>query len=912
MSDPLYGRGASRRRSRPRDSSPAKDAHGSSRPRTGSGGRSGSIASSSLPQQPLQVGWVYPSSSRCIACGQLGCTACGAKVDPAARRQKLEYVKLNTPYEKAKRSRTAEELLSEEARQRQRLMERFEAVVAERQLELWMTRHALALQHQEEVTRQQIEGTEAAQRCQWMIVADHHSVITALAVLETETRRAVMAMEQASRFPLQSKYATALQVLRLMQREHTTRETLCFNEKAQRSRVQTMLANRQNLSATHAMERQRFCEAVLESREEIVLERRGALEKYAALAASFVEHMQWHHRERDGLIAAVLQLKRELVSEEACQRHRIHEERLEEGNFLQERRIIYDRQLWSLVKTEATARSNIAEEAERTRSHLLVKKRSMEEEMREAEQTRADQREAEIAAATAAVRDIINDEAAAFTGLVQLELQHRQLRYEWIQAKELARIELLRHAEREKSCTVAAEELQAWQQLCQCFSRGVEEVLEIVAEKKLARERLCHAADAAVAELQKNEWLARGNIMEVMTEETGLLQRWCDGKAKKRLELCRGEEVARLQLVRSETSAITALLESHHELEEAIQQHVRRQLQELYYFHQEVDRSLAGIATEESQQWVLLCSVAAEEQQRVVEAYYFHCQMQLWRDEAQQRSHHYQCEIASRGSIQTKMAMSLRYVAEAVWARMQTQLAEVVAYEEEARALLYSSVDEAFYSLSQQQQSEELQIIIYLEACIAEELSSRRMCLTEDERLYDETESLIFPEEDDDSQWRRSPRLHSPTAASRTNQLLALRQSVVMQVLGEEGSSLSLSPSALDLLVAIVDHVNGRRAASLESLGAAERRASHAAKQLQQQERILTSEREKKEMYTAVLKREAEEREHRAQLESMEKNRSQHTMQAEKRRLADVTASLEATRKTLESLKASITKQYQR
>ncbi|KAG5474271.1 hypothetical protein LSCM1_03050 [Leishmania martiniquensis] len=855
---------------------------------------------------PPPVGWQYPSCSRCLVCGQLGCDACSVKVDPAAKKQKLESLRLNTPYERAKRARNTDELRGEESRQRVRLVGRYELWWESLHTSELIQRHTVRVVMQEAAHRQQLCKEEQAQRLTLVSAVDQHVLLLALQSSEVAARHATLAREREGFAGLSRHYACTTQMMRLHQREATTREALRYNESSQRHRLQAQEVECRNVMCEHVAEQYRFCESYSESREGLVCQHVAGLETLAALAAADREMLREHARQRCALLALAEQGRRDIAAAEAATRMRLREERMEEADYMEECHRILERQRAALCTTEALQRQRIREAAEHGYHALFLDMKADEDFVNAAEADRADRRHSELLLALDTLCNIRREEDAAFTALIVRERDEAAGRRVWMAQKEEARAALLHRCLHEKESVLAAEESLAREALYKAAASDEVAVAQRAVAKVRARAELCACAESAVEVLAREEHAARFSLLSHMAAEEEVLVRWCEAKRVARLDLVDSERPARSAMCRQEQQAWQQLCVAFARTCKAVEERAAQEHRARTMATRSAIEGLERLTREEAQEWERLCSEENAQRYRAIDAFHYRSRLELLYEETQQRARVARDEVADRAAVRTAMELSARYAAEAA---LQTQLCEVAAAEATARACFYEQVGQWYNLAAHQQREEELRLIEALEQCILEELRCRQEYMQEDKRLYDPTEFLAFHGDAANTTQRKSGAAVTSRDVGCTHNL---RRELVLQTLGSPVCAAPLSAAAMDFLVAVIDRAGHRRDAAHERFAAVERDARDASKRLLQQESLYAAEKEKEAMYEQSSRRETEERERRMEQEALEKARGQQTILAEKRRLADVQAELLQEQKRLDALKASINKQYNR
>ncbi|KPA85528.1 hypothetical protein ABB37_01802 [Leptomonas pyrrhocoris] len=859
---------------------------------------------------PPPANWQIPSCSRCIVCGRLGCEACSVKVDPEATRQKLDSLRLNTPFERAKLTRITDELLSEETRQRQRLVSRGDAWLEGLRTTELIERHLVRVILQEALYRQQLCRSEQAVRSAFVSAADQHTVLLALQSSEAAARQTTVAREREQFANFVWRCTHAAQAVHLLQREATTREALRYNESSQWHRLQATEVESRSLIAENGMARLRFHDSFLESREGICREWYTAVENLAAAAASHRELVGQHVQQRCVFLRAAEQGKRDLAAEEAATRVRLREEMTEEAEYLVECHRIFARQRATFFKSEASLRQGIREEAEGGYHVIFLDMKADEDDVREAEAQKADRRHSALLFALDALRTIQHEEHTAFEALVQEQRTDAAGRLAWRETKAAVRAALLHQCVLERETTVAAAEAAARAELRDALAQGEVGVAQWVTSKHHAREELCRNAQAALEAVAEEERQARFRLLSSMAAHEEGVRRWCEEKRVARAALFEGERAQRSFVVQQEgvcrQAVCSRFVFTTKALEDRLMQHRQERTRAL---STAVD-ALTRIAQDEQVEFTHLRTRAAEDARRTAELFHFRCQMDLLHAETQRRALLAQDEMAARAEVHTKMLLSARYAAEAALAALRVQLCSVTTAEEGARQCFYEQVGDWYEYVAVEQRMEELALIAELEQRIREELRARQTYMTEDARLYAEEEPLALPalSNDDDARFA----LSTNTSGGRGGSMHDVRRALVMQTLGNPTCTAVLPAPAVDFLVAVIDRVGRQRDIAMEVFTAAERQARDASKKLMQCERVLAAEKEKREMYDVSSRREAEERERRVHGESLDKARGQQSIAAEKRRLADVQAELQEQQKKLEALKSSVHKQFSR
>lgn len=839
------------------------------------------------------------------------------KVDPEATRQKLDSLRLNTPYERAKLARSTDELLSDECRQRQRLTSRWESWLEGLRTTELMDRHLVRVVLQEAQYRQQLCASEQALRNACACAADQHAVALALQSSEAAARQATAAREREHFAALLWQCAHAAQVVQLLQREATTREALRYNASSQWHRLQTGEVEGRSVIAQNMAARLRFCDGFVESRDGVLREWSAGVESLSVAAAAHRELIAQHVQQRCAFLRAAEQGKRDLAAEEVATRMRVREEMSEEADYLVECHRIFARQRATLIKAEASQRRDICEEAERGYHVLFVHMQEDEDEAHAAESQKADHRQSALLFALDALCTIQHEEHVAREALLQKQRSDAAGRLAWMAEKAAARDALWAVCAHEKTQVMAATEAAARAQLAKAMASGEVYIAQRAAAMRHAREDACRTALAAMESIAADERETRFHLLSHMAAQEESVLRWCEEKRANRAAFTEKEEAQRSFVVQQEAVCRQAVCSSFVDTRKALEGRVVQHRQERAKALSSALDTLASIAQEETIEWAYVCRHAVEDQQRAVDMYHYRCQMDLLHSETQHRALLAQDELAARTEVRTKMSLSARYVAEAAKAAFRVQLCAVATAEEGARQCLCESVGEWYDYVAAQQREEELRLILELEQRIRDELRARQTYMTEDARLYTEEEPLALRTSGGGGTdmmlcGSYGDGSGSGVAGCEGGGMHDVRRALVMETLGNPNCSAALPAAAVDFLVAVIDRAGRRRDSAQEAFAAAERQARDASKKLQQGERLFAAEKEKKEMYDVSSRRETEERERRVHGESLDKARSQQSIAAEKRRLAEVQAELQEQQRVLDGLKSSINKQFNR
>lgn len=866
---------------------------------------------------PPATSWQIPSSCRCLVCGRLGCEACSVKVDPEATRQRLDNLRLNTPYERAKLARCGDDLISEESRQRQRLVSRREAWVEGLHTAELMDRHLVRVVLQEALYRREICASEESMRHSSLCAADQHAVLLALQSSESAARQATLAREKECFAELLWRCGHAAQLVQLQQREATTREALSYNEASQWHRLQASAVERRSRLAENVRTRLRFCDSFAESREGVCREWLAGLESLAAAAAAHRERLAQHVQQRCVLWRLAEQSKRDVAAEEAATRLRVREEMAEEADYLVECHRIFARQRATLCRAEASQRQGICEETERGYHALFADMKADEEDAHAAEAEKAERRQSALLFALDALCTIQHEEHTAFTALLQRQADDVAGRQAWMEAKAAARAALWEICVHEKTGVMAAAEAEERAVLRAALVSGVADIAQQAAARRAALEELCDTALGAVAAVVQEELRERDSLYAHMAAREAGVRQWCVTKRAALLALADGEEAQRSSILQQETVCRQAVYSSRTQLQQALEERAEQHRQERAKALSTSLDGLLAVAQEERLAWEQLCQRASEHHARAIDVSQFRCQLEILHAETQHRALLAQDEVAARTEVQTKMSLAAHYAAEAALAALRVQLSAVATAEAGAREIFYEHVGAWYDAVAAQQREEELRIIVQLEQRIRDELRARQACMTEDPRLYTEEDPLPTPTAGSGDASALTWGFGAAGAGGRGEDqanggMHDVRKALVLETLGNPPCAAALSVSAVDFLVAVIDRAGRRRGAAQEALAVSERMARDAAKKVAQYERQLAAEREKKEMYDVSSQREAEERERRMHGEAMDKARSQQSIAAEKRRLTEAQAELQEHQRALEALKGSINKQYNR
>lgn len=829
------------------------------------------------------------------------------KVDPVATRQKLDHLRLNTPFERAKLARSTGDLIGEESRQRRRLVSDGEAGLERlRTLEL-IARHGVRIVLQEAQYRQQLCASEQAARSSCLCAADQHIVALALQSSEAAARKATVAREREQFASLLWRCAHATQVVQLRQREATTREALRYNESSLWHRLQAAEVDSRSHIADNVMTRLRFFNVFSESREGVCREWYAGLESLVAAAAAHRELISQHVQQRWSFLRAAEQGKRDLAAEETATRLRVREEMAEEADYLAECTRIFARQRATFFKSEVSQRQGICAEAESGYHAIFLDMKADEDNIREVAVQQAERRQSALFFALDTLCSIQYEEHAAFEELLLKARRDVAGRLAWMEEKAGARAALLQQCVEEKETVVAAAEAAARGDLARALAEGEVGVAQWVASKHHAQEELSRVAHAALNAVAAAEHEARFRLLSHMaTQEERVLQ-WCEEKRVVRACLMEEELSQRTFVVQQEDVCWQAVCSNFVHTGRALEDRLLLQRQERARALSVALDDLACIAHEEERERARLRECAAEDAHRAVAVYDFRCQLDVLHAETQQRAVLAQDELATRMQLRTKMTLSARYVAEAALAALRLQLCGVAAAEDSARRCFYEEVGDWYERVAAGQRAEELRLIRDLELRIDEELRARHTYMTEDARLYTEEEALALPACSGSAENADGGHLMSSSGGMHE-----LRKALVMQMLGNPVCTANLSSTAVDFVMAVVDRAGRRRDYAQEAVATATRLARDASKKLVQCERLLAAEKEKREMYDVSSHREAEERQRRLHGESLDKARSQQSIAAEKRRLAEVQVELQELKTLLDTLKSSINKQFSR
>lgn len=858
---------------------------------------------------PSAASWQIPSCSRCLVCGQLGCESCSVKVDPAATRQKLDHLRLNTPYERAKLSRSTGELISEEVRQRQRLVSKRESWLEGLHTTELIERHLVRVVQQEVLYRQQLCTSEQVARNACVHAADQHTVTIALQSSEAAARQATVAREKEQFANLMWRCAHATQVLQLLQRETMTRQALHYNECSQWHRLEEAAVENRRCIAANIMARLHFGDSFAESRKEVYLEWQTEWDSLVASAAAHCRQIGQHMQQRDACLRAAEQKKRDTALEEAATRMRIREEMAEEADYLVECHRTFARQQAALFEFEASQRQGISEKAESGYRVIFLDMKADEDDVREVEARKAERRQSALLFALDQLCAIQYEEHAAFEEILQMQHIDAAGRAVWIEEKAAVRAAALLQCVHEKEAVIAAAEAAARADLQKAMTEGEVDIAQWVESKHHAREELCRAAQYAMEVVAVAERDERFRLLADMATEEALVQQWYEDKCAARVAFAETERTQRCFIAQQEEVCRQAVCSSCVRTAKALEDCLVQQRQQRAKALSAAVDALACVTQEEQDAWMQLRRWEGEEAHHTIAVYHFRCQMQLLHEETQGRALLAESEVAARTEVQTKMSLSARYAAEAALAALRVQLCGVAAMEEVARRCFYEQVGDWYEYVAAEQRAEELRLIRELEERIREELHARQQYMTEDARLYTEEEPLATSK----AYGGGDCAVFDFTAGGDSSEKIhGVRKALVLQTLGNPTCAAALSPAAVDFLVSVIDRAGRWRDAAQEALAAAERQARDASKKLVQFERIFAAEKEKKEMYDVSSHREAEERERRVHGEALDKARSQQSIAAEKRRLAEVQAELRDQQKILEALKSSINKQFNR
>lgn len=868
----------------------------------GKGGRAG--ASGSQP-----AAWSIPSSSRCPACDNLTCDCQSSRPNRDDVKQKLESLRLSTPYERAKLMRATEELRAEEHRRRHRLVDGWSASFLRLQGEELTGRLHTSLVRREAARRESIAVEEVRDRSSCVAAVDRLSLASALVAYERASRLAVAAVEGEARTGLQAHLGLLGQLARLRDRESSARSTIALHQGAEHDAMRSRMAHTNQQMRADELARLDLWKQSGEARDAVGRQWMAGLEQLAGLRQ---QHARWvtelMHR-RWAYAEAALRSVRELGGEEAHARRCLHHEMREDADMVAERVRLFARSCQSLVRTEAAGRQGVAEEMTASLHSIFIELQSDAEEAAEREKLKARRREAEAKTGFAHLEAILTEEADAFEELLSLEMRERDLRYQWVAGKEGARASFAQQALLALHA-VAEHEEAARKQLVRATQQA-----EMDAQGRVARrDRLCRdlwiAAVAKKTAVQQDEHDGRFRLFSVMAEHEESIRRWGAFKDKAvadaaaaeddaRGHLCFLEEAARDQLCVSFASAGNALERRARDLREGLAQLARASVAALRSIEAEADAALTVLLAQHSD---------GVERAAAAARYRAQLELQLW--EGQRRAAVTAEEGADRAGLSATRALAERYLSEEARHALEARIAEVVAAEQSARGLIVRAIEQGYEAAYQQERAAQLRAITAEEERIAAEIRARERCLEEDSRRYPEFECESLPVvqgDGGDGGVRAAPREDPATATLK----LELVLQALNVVLPEAGLS-AMSGRAVDYLVAVVDGINTRRAEARERLSVLERAATGAARRAQQQEELYLGEREKKETNAARLERDGEDQERRLQNDRLERLRGTQQLDSARTRLDDVLAQLDRKKADLDKLKASINKQFGR
>lgn len=394
------------------------------------GSSSSALSSTSpFPSSPSTsyTPWKLPSSSQCVKCKSIACSCGILRPNPEVTRRRLEKLRLNTPYEKAKAMRYTEALQVAERKQRQQiesLWKQAREVLLQHYASLNST-HALS--ESEQYRRDVLQENEAYELDVLRMRLDGERLFLQVFELECKSRSAVRALEERTRIAIVKEKELRSVAQRLFQREFRTRTEALMLEESERAILYSQMANEEATMETNLLLAHRFYAEMHSERD--LLFQKWAEERNQMLTQwkVFLEIQQRYEQERSTLAKVFLQRMNELQMDEEMSWRRL-QEKFEQGVIeisqketalkqMQDHLCCEEREcrhaVWTSIHHQWTALVSLME-----RERVSLQRAQEERERRWLLETRAVLLSKEL---------VVKEEAEAFVQLFQLEQVEKEL-----------------------------------------------------------------------------------------------------------------------------------------------------------------------------------------------------------------------------------------------------------------------------------------------------------------------------------------------------------------------------------------------------------------------------------------------------------------------------------------------------
>lgn len=524
-----------------RSCSPSMDAHKS---------LTSSYSVISIPKlspscSPSSTPWQHPSSSQCVNCKKIACSCHFPRLNPEETRRRLEKLRLNTPYEKAKAIRYTETLQFAERKQRQQiecLWKQFQNELHQHYASLYNS-HVLV--ESEEYMRNTLLSNEAHEKELLVINWEGERLFLQLHQLEWRSRFAVRATEERERLALRKEIEFASVAQCFFQKELHARAELVMQEESERAMwysqraregaiMETSLLLVHRLYTEMRTERDSLHQLWSDEREEMITQWEKICHQYYA-----------NEQERNRHVSTFLRSLKELQSmEEATWKKLL--EWLEEGLLIlhQRERKLKEKQK-KLSQRESESRCALMESRElelaelacRMQRDVLMRQRLLEE--RERKWC------LEMNAAITAKEMVVKDEESAFLQLLQREREDYECCSQKVQESvryQLAQLDLVSTA---VHCEIEQQEEEYRKVLRQQFVDEYELRIQWKALRHKQVETFFLSESMEREEILKLEYHGFFSFYTLKAEDEIITHRQIEQKRKERLAVSTEEEKAR-------------------------------------------------------------------------------------------------------------------------------------------------------------------------------------------------------------------------------------------------------------------------------------------------------------------------------------------------------------------------------
>lgn len=373
----------------------------------------------SRPASPTP--WQLPSSSQCVACRKIICSCHVPRLNPEETRRRLEKLRLNTPYEKAKAMRCTEAVQLEERKQRQ-LIESLWKQTQEELVEHYATLYNThVLSASEEYMRTVLLQTEAHEKEALLMSLETEKLFIQLYQLEWESRCAVCATEQRERLIVAKRKELASASQRFFQKELLSRMELLMLEESERAFIDAQRAREGSTMETCFLLTQRLYSEEYGTRDILYQNWEDERQQLILQYEQFCCKKHADELERGDCDRTFLLFFQELQREEMTCRKKMKEQLKAGVQILSQKAETTKLQREGAVCAEREHRRVIIKEMESERAHLISWKQSDVLRIQRLLEERERQWCLEMNAVLTAKEAMVKDEAEAFFQLHQRE-----------------------------------------------------------------------------------------------------------------------------------------------------------------------------------------------------------------------------------------------------------------------------------------------------------------------------------------------------------------------------------------------------------------------------------------------------------------------------------------------------------